>query len=95
MKIDGRGHELEVEVVASYPVQGTVRHMDLVAAGVEAYHGLGKLGHRLHTLAAEGEASSLLGDHTLLDTHSHKGIVVEGMAVGIGNHMEEDGSGHA
>jgi hypothetical protein len=87
------GLEVEVVVVASYPVEGRVRHMDLAAA--EAYHGLGTLGHRLHTSAAEGEASSLLGDHTLLDTHSHKGIVVEGMVVGIGNHMEEDGSGHA
>jgi hypothetical protein len=86
------GLEVEVVVVASYPVEGRVRHMDLVVA--EPFHGLGTLGHMLHTEAAEGEASSLLGVHTH-DTHSHKGIVVEGMVVGIGNHMEEDGSGHA
>jgi hypothetical protein len=92
MKIDGRGHELEVEVVASYPVEGRVQHMDLVAA--EPFHDLGTLVHMLHMEAEEGEASSLLGVHTQ-DTHSHKGIVVEGMVVGIGNHMEEDGSGHA
>jgi hypothetical protein len=98
MTYDHDGLE-EVVVGEAYLVEGSVRHMDSVAA--EPFHGLGMLGHKQRTMVevvGEAEASSWFGVRTqLVDTHIHKGcIVVEGMAVGNGIHMVVvDGSGHA
>jgi hypothetical protein len=98
MTYDHDGLE-EVVVGEAYLVEGSVRHMDSVAA--EPFHGLGMLGHKQRTMVevvGEAEASSWFGVCTqLVDTHIHKGcIVVEGMAVGNGIHMVVvDGSGHA